>query len=80
MVRAEPRFTPSSFNCTLATATLSLAEIEIEVVPETVEPDVGLVMETVGGVVSGGGGDPVDALKPAISVSQIPEFVVQAVE
>ena len=39
-------------NWTLATATLSLAVPEIEIAPATVEPFVGVLMKTVGGVKS----------------------------
>ena len=48
---------PSTRNCTPATATLSEAEALTVIVPETVAPDAGDVMLTVGGVVSGGGED-----------------------
>ena len=47
-----PRFAPSSLNWTPDTPTLSEAEAEIVIVFETVCPDVGEVMETVGAVVS----------------------------
>ncbi len=47
-----PRFAPSSWNCTLATPTLSLAFAVTETVPLTVAPLAGAVIETVGGVVS----------------------------
>ena len=52
VVSAEPTFVPSTCNCTFATATLSDAEAVTVTVPETVEPAVGDVIETVGGVVS----------------------------
>jgi hypothetical protein len=42
----------SNWNCTLATATLSLALAETVTVLETVEPFAGALMLTVGGVVS----------------------------
>jgi len=51
-VASAPRFAPSSWNWTPTTPTLSDALAETVIVPETVEPDVGLVMESVGGVVS----------------------------
>ena len=49
-VIAEPRLIPSIWNCTLATATLSLAEAASVTEPETVEYAVGVVIETLGGV------------------------------
>src|SRR4029077_1585009 len=52
VVSSAPRLTPSSLNCTPATPTLSLALAFTDVVPETVAPDAGAVIETVGGVVS----------------------------
>ncbi|OGZ56481.1 MAG: hypothetical protein A3H64_01020 [Candidatus Ryanbacteria bacterium RIFCSPLOWO2_02_FULL_45_11c] len=59
VVSSAPRFAPSSLNCTPATPTLSLALAEIITeVPDTVEPDVGAVMDTIGAVVSAGGGLP----------------------
>src|SRR5437762_982775 len=51
-VSSAPRLAPSSCNWTPATPTLSDALADTVVVPETVEPPVGLVIETVGGVVS----------------------------
>jgi hypothetical protein len=48
-----PKLAPSSWNCTLATPTLSLAFAVTEIVPLTVAPPAGLLIETVGGVVSG---------------------------
>ncbi len=51
-----PRLAPFSMNCTPATPTLSLAvAVTLAVVPESVAPAVGVVSETVGAVVSGGG-------------------------
>src|SRR2546426_557345 len=50
-----PRFVPSSLNCTPATALLSLAVAVTVIVPETVAPEAGLVIATVGGLVSPGG-------------------------
>ena len=52
-VSAEPMAAPSARNCTLATPTLSEALAETVIVPETVAPEVGAVICTVGGVVSG---------------------------
>jgi hypothetical protein len=54
VVSKAPRFAPSNWNCTLATATLSDALAATLIVPETLAPLAGAVMETVGGVVSGG--------------------------
>ena len=51
-VSSEPRFTPSSWNWRPATPTLSEAFADTVIVPDTVDPPVGLVIETVGGVVS----------------------------
>ena len=45
---------PSSLNWTPATAMLSDAVADILMVPNCVEPVVGVVIDTVGGVVSGG--------------------------
>jgi hypothetical protein len=52
---SAPELAPSSWNCTFATPTLSVALALTVTVPETVAPFVGPVMETVGGVVSGVG-------------------------
>src|SRR5436190_15050091 len=51
-VSSEPRFAPSSTNCTPTTPTLSDAFAVTDVVPETVAPDAGAVTLDVGGVVS----------------------------
>src|SRR5206468_10081950 len=53
-VTSAPRLTPSSLNCTPTTPMLSVALAETVTVPATVTPAAGAVMETVGGVVSGG--------------------------
>src|SRR5213083_3738714 len=53
-VTSAPRLTPSSLNCTPTTPTLSVALAETVTVPATVTPAAGAVMDTVGGVVSGG--------------------------
>ena len=50
-----PTADPSTKNWTPLTPTLSEAEALMVVVPETVAPEAGEVMLTVGGVVSGGG-------------------------
>src|SRR5262249_39379290 len=55
VVTSGPRWVRSSGNCTPATPTLSAALAETEIVPETVVPVAGAVIETVGGVVSGTG-------------------------
>ncbi len=54
---------PSINNSTLVTPVLSAALAVTLIVPLTVEPEVGAVMDVVGGVVSvgGGGGDGGDA-------------------
>jgi hypothetical protein len=49
---AAPVLAPSTLNCTLATATLSLALAVTLTVPESVAFATGEVIETVGGVVS----------------------------
>src|SRR5437899_6851383 len=69
---SAPRFWPSSLNCTPTTPTLSEAVAETVVVPETVEPERGEVMLTVGGVVSEGG--PLERLTPtpAASIPPVP--------
>ena len=51
---SAPRLAPSSLNWTPATPTLSEAEAEIVIVPETVEPLAGEVMEIDGASVSDG--------------------------
>jgi hypothetical protein len=51
-VTSAPRFAPSSLNCTPTTPTLSAALAETVVVPATVAPAAGAVIETVGGVLS----------------------------
>src|SRR5438093_3152908 len=55
VVSSAPRLAPSSMNWTPTTPTLSEALAVTLIVPETVVPDKGDVMLTVGGVVSGGG-------------------------
>ena len=55
-VTSLERLLPSSLNWTPATAVLSEAEAETVTDPETVEFEVGDVIETEGGVVSEGGG------------------------
>jgi hypothetical protein len=52
-VIAAPVLALSTLNCTLATATLSLAVAVMVTVPESVALTAGEVIETVGGVVSG---------------------------
>jgi hypothetical protein len=52
-VTGEPKPVPSTMNCTLATPTLSVAFALTVIVPETVAPETGEVIATVGGVVSG---------------------------
>jgi hypothetical protein len=53
-VSKTPTFTPSNWNCTLATATLSVAFADTTTaVPETVAALAGAVIDTVGGIVSG---------------------------
>src|SRR5580700_8228874 len=52
LVLRAPKFEPSTWNCTLAIATLSEALAVTVMVPETVAPEAGEVMETLGGVVS----------------------------
>ena len=70
VVISAPRFTPSTMNCTPATATLSDAVADTVTMPETAEEAAGAVRETEGGVVSpdmGGGvgaGVGVGALPP----------------
>jgi hypothetical protein len=51
-VSRAPRLAPSNWNCTLATPTLSLAFAVTEIVPLTVAPFAGALIDTVGGVVS----------------------------
>jgi hypothetical protein len=49
---SAPRLAPSNWNCTPTTPTLSLAFAETLIVPKTMAPLVGEVIDTVGGVVS----------------------------
>src|SRR3989344_3577621 len=56
VVSSAERLRPSSLNWTPATETLSDAEAVMLIVPETVVPLLGAVIETVGAVVSLGGG------------------------
>src|SRR5437762_1743429 len=51
-VTSAPRLTPSSLNCTPTTPTLSVALTETVIVPVTVEPAAGALIETVGGALS----------------------------
>jgi len=55
---SDPKFALSSWNCTPATPTSSDAAAVTAATPATLEPSVGDVMETVGGVVSGGRDEP----------------------
>src|SRR5206468_1123308 len=50
VVISAPRFAPSSLNCTPATPTLSVALAETVTEPDTVDPLIGAVIDTVGGV------------------------------
>jgi len=53
-VSSDPRFTPSSFHWTPTTPTLVRSRgRDGDCSAETVEPDVGAVIETVGGTASG---------------------------
>ena len=56
LVSSAPRLAPSRVNWTPATPMLSAASALTGVVPERVAPAAGALTETVGGVVSGGGG------------------------
>ena len=73
VVSGPPSGAPSTRNCTFATVPeLSLAFAAIVTVPPTSAPAAGLVIETVGGVVSGGGAPPTGvvmsvAISPALS-------------
>src|SRR2546422_1176324 len=51
-VTSAPRVTLSSLNCTPTMPTLSVALAETVIVPKTVTPAAGAVIETVGGVTS----------------------------
>src|SRR5947208_7854367 len=55
VVSSAPRFVPSSLNCTPMTPALSVALAETLTVPATIAPEVGAVMDTVGGAASGTG-------------------------
>src|SRR5437762_1439678 len=52
MVTSVPRLTPSSWNCTPATPTLSVAAAVTDTVAATEVPPAGAVIDTAGGVVS----------------------------
>jgi len=52
-VISAPKFAPSNLNCTPTTPTLSEALAVTVIVPDTVAPLLGAVMDTVGAVVSG---------------------------
>ena len=54
VVSAAPRLWLSNWNWMLAMPTLSEATAEIVIAPETVAPSPGVLMKTIGGVVSGG--------------------------
>ena len=56
VVSSAERLEPSSLNCTPTRAILSEAFAETVMLPDTVAPDEGALILTVGGEVSGGGG------------------------
>jgi hypothetical protein len=60
-VSSAPKLEPPTLNCTPATPTLSEAEADTVMVPETVAPLLGEDMLTVGGVVSPEGGGEMNA-------------------
>lgn len=69
-VSSAPRLRPSSLNWTPTTPVLSVAEAESGTEPDMVVPWSGVVMETVGEVVSGvggGGGGGVGVVTPVYS-------------
>jgi hypothetical protein len=72
VLTAAPRFVPSIWNCTLATATLSEAVAAMVIVPETVAPEAGEVIDTVGGVVSPPGPlfEPTTPAHPVLNTSK----------
>src|SRR5260370_39446002 len=49
---SAPRHMPSTFNCTPTTPMLSVALAETVIVPETIAPEAGAVIETLGGKLS----------------------------
>src|SRR5579862_7001682 len=51
-VTTAPRLAPSSLNCTPVTPTLSVAFADTVIVPDTVAPFAGALIDTTGGVVS----------------------------
>ncbi len=59
LVSSAPRLAPSSLNCTPLTAVSSEALAVTLTVPPTVAPSAGAVTDTVGLVVSTGGGPPI---------------------
>jgi len=54
VICGNPRFTPSIWNCTRVTPTLSDAFAVIDTAPNTFEPSAGARIDTDGGVESGG--------------------------
>src|ERR1700736_6314229 len=75
-VNAAPRFTPSSWNCTLATPTLSEAFAVTVTVFETVAPFAGTTTDTVGRVVSGVVLFTVTVTTPLVAVFPAPSFAI----
>jgi hypothetical protein len=76
LTSSGPNWTPFRKNRTPETPTLSEEDAVTVTIPETVEPLVGAVMATVGGVVSGGGGGgggaAVESIKLYASVVSVP--------
>ena len=71
VVSSAPRLAPSSLNWTPATPTLSVALAETMIVPDTVAPEAGAVMETTGGVRSAT--DPTSVVKvKSADVARLP--------
>ena len=58
MLSSLPRLAPSSWNCTPATPTLSVALADTGTIAETVAPLTGEVIDTAGGIPSDVGGPP----------------------
>ena len=78
-VSGAPSGTLSTRNCTLATVPeLSLAVAAIVAVPATSAPPSGLVIETVGGVVSGGGAPPTGVVMSVRDLAGAQRAVVDA--
>jgi hypothetical protein len=76
VVASVPRVSPSRRNLTPVTPTLSEAVALTVMVPETVAPEDGEVMATVGGVVSCANTVPLDVSTSAVTQEVIPTLIL----